>query len=83
MSTELREEYEDLLRYAVVTPVIDLSMKARKSQGSQHHPSPVVPPRPQTPPPHATRQPEGALLLEAQLCNMRREVAMIPWKSQY
>jgi len=53
VSTGLREEYEDLLRYAVVTPVVGLPGKP--------HPS-TMSPRPQSPPQPTARgphQPQG------------------------
>ena len=62
VSTGLREEYEDLLRYAVVTPVLSASVggltsSAKKSQRNGGVPPPRAspPPRPHTPPRHATR----------------------------
>ncbi len=60
VSTALREEYEDLLRYAVVTPVVDLSnkgLKSNKMSKSQYHPSSIVPPQPQSP--YTPIQPQG------------------------
>lgn len=51
VSTGLREEYEDLLRYAVVTPAFSGKLP----------PNPVhQPPRPQSPPAGATRGPVQA-----------------------
>lgn len=62
VSTELREEYEDLLRYAVVTPVLNVSAggvlpntKTKKSNSSGPPPRKSPPPRPHTPPRHVTR----------------------------
>lgn len=60
VSTGLREEYEDLLRYAVVTPVLNAStvksskvLKNQSSGGPPPRSSP--PPRPHTPPRHLSR----------------------------
>lgn len=60
VSTGLREEYEDLLRYAVVTPVLNAStvksskvLKNQSSGGPPPRSSP--PPRPYTPPRHLSR----------------------------
>ena len=66
VSTGLREEYEDLLRYAVVTPVLSTSVggltstaktsKVLKNQsGGGPPPRSSPPPRPHTPPRHVTR----------------------------
>ncbi len=58
VSSALREEYEDLLRYAVITPVVDLSGRKGTSQPTtriQHPPSPAVP----QPRPHTPIQPQG------------------------
>ena len=67
VSTGLREEYEDLLRYAVVTPKIEslLPAKPTPKTSTKTHSAPPPPatlqPRPHTPPRHASRgrlQPE-------------------------
>lgn len=59
VSTGLREEYEDLLRYAVVTPVVNASTtrtpKVLKNQCSGGPPPRSSPPRPHTPPQHLSR----------------------------
>ncbi len=62
VSSALREEYEDLLRYAVITPVVDLSARRGPSLTNlvQHPPSPV--PRPHSPRPHSPIQPQGPYL---------------------
>ena len=62
MTTGLREEYEDLLRYAVVTPVLNKSLgglpatpQTYKNKSSGGPPPRPSPPRPHTPPRHASR----------------------------
>ena len=60
VSTGLREEYEDLLRYAVVTPVLNASTvkssKVLMNQSSDGPPPRSSPaPRPHTPPRHLSR----------------------------
>lgn len=58
VTTGLREEYEDLLCYAVVTPVVNthvggIPLATANSGGPPPRTSP--PPRPYTPPRHVTR----------------------------
>lgn len=57
VSAELREEYEDLLRYAVVTPVVKVESKpsvGEKNATTQNSrpPETQAPPRPHSPPKH-------------------------------
>lgn len=69
VSTGLREEYEDLLRYAVVTPVLNASTsKVLTNQSRNGGPPPrsSPPPRPHTPPRHSSRseaKAKGILIL--------------------
>ena len=53
MTTGLREEYEDLLRYAVVTPVLNTGVGGIPTTEKPNSGGP--PPRPYTPPRNVTR----------------------------
>ena len=64
VSTGLREEYDDLLRYAVVMPVLNttgsvggppVSKQAQWNKTGDPTPRSSLPPRPHTPPKHASR----------------------------
>ena len=65
VSTGLREEYDDLLRYAVVMPVLNTagsggagppaSKQAQWNKTGDPTPRSSLPPRPHTPPKHASR----------------------------
>ena len=56
VSTGLREEYDDLLRYAVVMPVVNTtSVGGPRHKTGDPTPRANQPPRPHTPPRHASR----------------------------